>query len=41
MTLQVSVMSEGGSGTAVPDMSIEVDEVEEAGERVTKFTRKH
>ena len=41
MTLQVSVMSEGGSGTAVPDMSIEVDDVEEAGERVTKFTRKH
>ena len=30
MTIQVSVMSEGGSGTAVPDMSIEVDNVEEA-----------
>jgi hypothetical protein len=24
MTIQVSVMSEGGAGTAVPDMSIEV-----------------
>jgi lactoylglutathione lyase len=30
MTIQVSVMSEGGSGTAVPDLSIEVDDVEEA-----------
>jgi catechol 2,3-dioxygenase-like lactoylglutathione lyase family enzyme len=30
MTIQVSVMSEGGSGTAVPEMSIEVDDVEEA-----------
>lgn len=36
MTLQVSVMSEGGSGTAVPDMSIEVDDVEEALARVRK-----
>ena len=34
MTIQVSVMSEGGSGTAVPDMSIEVDNVEEALIRV-------
>ena len=34
MTVQVSVMSEGGSGTAVPDMSIEVDDVEEALLRV-------
>ena len=34
MTIQVSVMSEGGSGTAVPDMSIEVDNVEEALMRV-------
>jgi catechol 2,3-dioxygenase-like lactoylglutathione lyase family enzyme len=34
MTTQVSVMSEGGSGTAVPDMSIEVDDVEEALMRV-------
>jgi catechol 2,3-dioxygenase-like lactoylglutathione lyase family enzyme len=36
MTLQVSVMSEGGSGTAVPDISIEVDDVEEALTRVRK-----
>lgn len=34
MTIQVSVMSEGGSGTAVPDMSIEVDDIEEALVRV-------
>ena len=36
MTVQVSVMSEGGSGTPVPDMSIEVDNVEEALTRVRK-----
>jgi catechol 2,3-dioxygenase-like lactoylglutathione lyase family enzyme len=36
MTVQMSVMSEGGSGTAVPDMSIEVDNVEEALMRVRK-----
>ena len=36
MTIQVSVMSQGGSGTAVPDMSIEVDNVEEALIRVRK-----
>lgn len=36
MTIQVSVMSEGGSGTAVPDISIEVDNVEEALARVRK-----
>ena len=36
MTIQVSVMSEGGSGTAVPDMSIEVDDVDEALARVRK-----
>jgi catechol 2,3-dioxygenase-like lactoylglutathione lyase family enzyme len=36
MTIQLSVMSEGGSGTAVPDMSIEVDNVEEALMRVRK-----
>ena len=36
MTIQVSVMSEGGSGTAVPDMSIEVDDLEEALTRVRK-----
>ena len=36
MTIQVSVASEGGSGTAVPDMSIEVDNVEDALARVRK-----
>ena len=36
MTIQLSVMSEGGSGTAVPDISIEVDDVEEALVRVRK-----
>jgi catechol 2,3-dioxygenase-like lactoylglutathione lyase family enzyme len=36
MTVQVSVMSEGGSGTAVPDLSIEVDDLEEALRRVRK-----
>ena len=36
MTIQFSVMSEGGSGTAVPDMSIEVDDVEAALVRVRK-----
>ena len=36
MTIQVSVMTEGGSDTAVPDMSIEVDDVEEALTRVKK-----
>jgi catechol 2,3-dioxygenase-like lactoylglutathione lyase family enzyme len=36
MSIQVSVMSEGGSGTAVPDISIEVDDVEEALMRVRK-----
>jgi catechol 2,3-dioxygenase-like lactoylglutathione lyase family enzyme len=36
MTIQVSVMTEGGSGTAVPDMSIEVDDVEEALTRVRR-----
>jgi catechol 2,3-dioxygenase-like lactoylglutathione lyase family enzyme len=36
MTLQLSVMSEGGSGTAVPDMSIEVDDLEQALARVRK-----
>jgi catechol 2,3-dioxygenase-like lactoylglutathione lyase family enzyme len=36
MTVQVSIMSEGGSGTAVPEMSIEVDDVEEALLRVRK-----
>lgn len=36
MTIQISVMTEGGSGTAVPDISIEVDDVEEALMRVQK-----
>ena len=36
MTIQVSVMSEGGAGTVVPDMSIEVDNIEEALTRVRK-----
>lgn len=30
MKLQVSVATEGGSGTPVPDLSIEVDDVDEA-----------
>lgn len=30
MTVQVSVASEGGSGTPVPDLSIEVDDVDAA-----------
>ena len=36
MTLQMSVMSEGGSGTPVPDISIEVDNVDEALKRARK-----
>ena len=36
MTIQLSVMSEGGSGTAVPDLSIEVDNVEQALARCRK-----
>lgn len=34
MTVQLSVMSEGGSGTPVPDLSIEVDDIDEALRRV-------
>ena len=34
MTIQVSVMSEGGSGTAVQEMSIEVDDLDDALTRV-------
>lgn len=30
MSVQISIMSEGGSGTEVPDLSIEVDDVDEA-----------
>ena len=36
MTVQMSVMSEGGSGTPVPDLSIEVDDVDEALSRARK-----
>jgi catechol 2,3-dioxygenase-like lactoylglutathione lyase family enzyme len=36
MTVQVSFMSEGGSGTPVPDLSIEVDHVDEAFDRMKK-----
>lgn len=34
MIAQVSVASEGGSGTPVPDLSIEVDDLDEALNRV-------
>ncbi|WP_295813622.1 VOC family protein [uncultured Nitratireductor sp.] len=34
MSLQISVMSEGGSGTPVPDLSIEVDDLDDALQRV-------
>jgi catechol 2,3-dioxygenase-like lactoylglutathione lyase family enzyme len=34
MSPQVSVAIEGGSGTAVPDISVEVDDIEEALRRV-------
>jgi catechol 2,3-dioxygenase-like lactoylglutathione lyase family enzyme len=36
MTVQVGVATEGGSGTPVPDLSIEVDDVEEALRRMKK-----
>jgi len=36
MTIQLSVMSEGGSGTPVPDISIEVDDLEGALMKVQK-----
>ncbi|MDQ6433293.1 VOC family protein [Mesorhizobium sp. LHD-90] len=36
MSVQLSVMSQGGSGTPVPDISIEVDDLDEALERVHK-----
>ncbi len=36
MTVQVSFGSEGGSGTCVPDLSIEVDDLEEALKRFVK-----
>ncbi|MDH0867112.1 VOC family protein [Mitsuaria sp. GD03876] len=34
MTVQVSFASEGGAGTPVPDLSIEVDDLDEALRRV-------
>jgi len=34
MTPQISVASEGGAGTPVPDLSIEVDDLDEALRRV-------
>ena len=36
MTVQISFLSEGGSGTPVPDLSIEVDNIEAALKRVRK-----
>lgn len=35
-SVQISFMSEGGSGTPVPDISIEVDDVDEAFKRMKK-----
>ena len=36
MEVQISVASEGGSGTPVPDLSIEVDDLDEALQRMKK-----
>ena len=36
MTIQVSILSEGGSGTPVPDLSIEVDDIDAALGRVKR-----
>lgn len=36
MPVQISFMSEGGSGTEVPDLSIEVDDVDEVFKRMKK-----
>lgn len=36
MSVQVSFMSEGGSGTEVPDLSIEVDDLETAHAKLEK-----
>lgn len=36
MPLQISFMSQGGSGTDVPDLSIEVDDVDEAFKKMKK-----
>ena len=35
MRVQISFMSQGGSGTPVPDLSIEVDDLDAALERIT------
>lgn len=35
MTVQISIASQGGSGTAVPDISIEVDDLDAALARAT------
>ncbi|MDX8494583.1 VOC family protein [Mesorhizobium sp. VK22B] len=34
MSVQISFMAQGGSGTPVPDLSIEVDDVDEALDRM-------
>lgn len=34
MTVQISFLSEGGSGTSVPDLSIEVDDLDEVLTRI-------
>jgi catechol 2,3-dioxygenase-like lactoylglutathione lyase family enzyme len=36
MSIQISFMSEGGSGAPVPDLSIEVDDLDEAISRIKK-----
>lgn len=36
MTVQIGIASEGGSGTPVPDLSIEVDDVDAALDRMKK-----
>jgi catechol 2,3-dioxygenase-like lactoylglutathione lyase family enzyme len=36
MNPQISILSEGGSGTAVPDLSIEVDDLEEVLRRMER-----
>lgn len=35
-TAQISIASEGGSGTPVPDLSVEVDNLDEVLDRVSK-----
>ena len=37
MTPQITIASEGGSGTPVPDISVEVDDLDEALRRVRAF----